>query len=74
MANWESFLPHCRWIILSVGDNAPYDAANDKETIIRKVKALPEADRERYWVVDRLATDRAPFDHPHSRPKTYGWP
>jgi hypothetical protein len=69
-----NFLPQCRWVIVdaSRGD-APFGAANDRETIIRQMQTVPVADREHFWVLDRLAQDRAPFDQPHNRASTYGW-
>jgi hypothetical protein len=70
----SEFLPACRFVIMDARrSEAPYDAANDKDTVVRMMLALPEGDREHMWVLDRLAQDRAPFDQPHNRELTYGW-
>jgi hypothetical protein len=70
----SEFLPACRFVIVDArrGD-VPHAAANDKDSIVRLMQALPEVDRENMWVLDRLAQDRAPFDQPRNRGITYGW-
>ncbi len=70
----SEFMPHCRWVVVNGSlDNAPVTAAAEREAVIQMMHTLPAADRDHHWVVDRLANDRAPFDQPHNRARTYGW-
>jgi hypothetical protein len=79
MASFEErlarFLPQCRWVIIDArhGYGVPHAAANDREGIVQLMRALPAADRDSFWVLDRVAQDRAPWDQPHNRDRAYGW-
>jgi hypothetical protein len=48
-------------------------AANNQEGVAPIMQALPPADRDGFWVLDRVAQDRAPFDQDHNRGSMYGW-
>lgn len=69
----SDFMPGCRWVIVDSRSSGPYAAANDRENVVRVMRAVPEADRAHLWVIDRLAGDRAPFDQPYNRKASYGW-
>ena len=74
MSRSSWFMPQCRWVILDASKgNAPVGAANDRDGIVKLMHQVPETERDHHWILDRLAQDRAPFDHAHNRKSTYGW-
>jgi hypothetical protein len=49
MASLSEFMPQCRWVIVDASKgNAPFAAANDRESIVRLMQKVPEAEREHH--------------------------